>query len=142
MTSRRMRTADPWDKVRDDRFNVFTERSSLNKEVRSARASHWAPNCATFTAALSIPIRVRNGATRQQVLLDSLSYSEDLFAHKAGHSDSFFDFAEKVAELFGKEIARATGYGVFGGILSTGAASISIQGLGGVGSTVARLCLE
>ena len=55
-----------------------------------------------FEAALSLPIRVRNGATRKQVVLDSLSYSEELFAHKAGHSDSFFDFAEKFADLIGK----------------------------------------
>ena len=33
-----------------------------------------------FEAALSLPIRVRNGATRKQVVLDSLSYSEELFA--------------------------------------------------------------
>ena len=50
----------------------------------------------------SLPIRVRNGATRKQVVLDSLSYSEELFAHKAGHSDSFFDFAEKFADLVSK----------------------------------------
>ena len=35
-----------------------------------------------YEAALSLPIRVRNGATRKQVVLDSLSYSEELFAHK------------------------------------------------------------
>ena len=56
-----------------------------------------------FEAALSRPIRVRNGATRKQVVLDSLSYSEELFAHKEGHSDSFFDFGRKFADLVGKE---------------------------------------
>ena len=47
-----------------------------------------------------------------------------------------------VPELFGKEIATATGYGIFGGILATCAKSVAVQGVGAVGSTVINLLLK
>ena len=42
-----------------------------------------------YEAALSMPMRVRAGPSLQQITLDSLSYSEDLYAANCITSDSF-----------------------------------------------------
>ena len=52
-----------------------------------------------------MPMRLRLGPSRVQVSLDSISYSEDLFAAKTLASDSFFDFAQKLIDLFPLEPA-------------------------------------
>ena len=51
-------------------------------------------------AALSMPMRLRAGPDRKQVMLDSITYSEDLFAIKTATSDAFLDFSAKVINLF------------------------------------------
>ena len=43
-----------------------------------------------FQAALCMPIRVRVAPTLPQVILDSITYSEDLYAGKEATSDSLF----------------------------------------------------
>ena len=58
-----------------------------------------------YEAALSMPMRLRLGPSRVQVSLDSISYSEDLFAAKTVVSDSFFDFAQKLIDVFPLEPA-------------------------------------
>lgn len=58
-----------------------------------------------FEAALSMPLRLRVGPSYTQVSLDSITYSEDLYAAKTASSDSFFDFTEKVMGLFPAEPA-------------------------------------
>ena len=54
-----------------------------------------------YEAALSMPMRVRAAPSLQQITVDSLSYSEELFAGNSLTSDSFFDFVVKVASLLG-----------------------------------------
>ena len=49
-----------------------------------------------YEAALCIPLRLRLGPSMVQVTLDSITYSEDLFAAHSANSDSFMTFAEKV----------------------------------------------
>ena len=58
-----------------------------------------------YAAALSTPMRLRCGPSKTQVCLDSITYSEDLFAANASSSDSFFDFTQKVIQLFPAELA-------------------------------------
>ena len=58
-----------------------------------------------YEAALSLPMRLRLGPSREQVSLDSISYSEDLFAARTLSSDSFFDYSQKVIDLFPPEPA-------------------------------------
>ena len=58
-----------------------------------------------YEAALSMPIRMRCGPSRKQLILDSMTYSEDLFAANFTTSDSFFDFAQKVNDVFPSEPA-------------------------------------
>ena len=54
-----------------------------------------------YEAALSMPLRLRCGPDIKQITLDSITYSEDLFASNLASSDSFFDFALKVVVLLG-----------------------------------------
>ena len=49
-----------------------------------------------FEAALCLPLRLRLGPSTVQVILDSITYSEDLFAAQCANSDSFMTFAEKL----------------------------------------------
>ena len=51
-------------------------------------------------AALSTPMRIRVAPSLKQVILDSVSYSEQLWASKLATSDSFFDWCDKVVNLF------------------------------------------
>ena len=44
-------------------------------------------------------MRMRLASTWQQVCLDSITYSEELFAAKLTTSDAFYDFATKAGEL-------------------------------------------
>ena len=58
-----------------------------------------------YQAALCMPVRVRVAPSQVQCVLDSLSYSEELFVAKEATSDSFFDFTVKVVRLFPGEPA-------------------------------------
>ena len=49
-----------------------------------------------FSAALSQPLHLRSHPTKKQLVLDSMSYSEDIFNQSASAADSFFAFAQKV----------------------------------------------
>ena len=60
------------------------------------RASDWPKVLKLYEAALCLPLQVRCGPTLQQVLLDSITYSEDLYAANSASSDAFLTFAEKV----------------------------------------------
>jgi hypothetical protein len=60
------------------------------------RDSDWNKVLKLYEAALCLPMQVRCGPTIQQVLLDSITYSEDLYAANSGTSDAFLTFAEKV----------------------------------------------
>ena len=44
-------------------------------------------------------MRMRLAPTRQQICLDSITYSEELFTAKLAASDAFYDFAAKAGEL-------------------------------------------
>ena len=44
-------------------------------------------------------MRMRLAPSRQQVCVDSLVFSEELYAAKLAVSDAFFDFATQVGEL-------------------------------------------
>ena len=46
-----------------------------------------------------MPMRMRVGPSRQQVVLDNITYSEELFVAKLTASDAFYDFATKAGEL-------------------------------------------
>jgi hypothetical protein len=48
-----------------------------------------------YEAALCKPLRLRLGPSKVQVALDSITYSEDLYAGKTASSDSFFDYTVK-----------------------------------------------
>ena len=52
-----------------------------------------------YEAALSMPIRMRVAPSTSQVMLDTLTYSEDLFAAQAAAGDSFLDLVLKVKYL-------------------------------------------
>jgi len=62
-----------------------------------------------YMAALSMPMRMRVAPTFKQVILDSVSYSEQLFAAKLATSDSFFDWCDKVVTLLGAYSTAAVG---------------------------------
>ena len=64
------------------------------------RASDWAKVLNLYAAALSMRMRIRVAPSKTQVALDSITYSEDLFAAKAASSDSFYDFTEQIVDLF------------------------------------------
>ena len=49
-----------------------------------------------YEAALCLPLRLRCGPSLVQVSLDSITYSEDLFASNSATSDAFLTFAEKL----------------------------------------------
>jgi len=65
------------------------------------RASDYFKVRRLYEAALSMPMRVRLGPSLQQITVDSLSYSEELYATNCVTSDSFFDFVVKVESLLG-----------------------------------------
>ena len=56
----------------------------------------WAKVLKLYEAALCLPLQMRCGPSMQQVSLDSITYSEDLFAANSASSDAFLAFAEKV----------------------------------------------
>ena len=56
-------------------------------------------------SALTIPMRLRVAPSYKQVCLDSITFSEDLFAAKTASSDHFLDFGDKVVSLFPSEPA-------------------------------------
>ena len=64
------------------------------------RVSDCAKVLNLYAAALSMRMRVRVAPSKTQVALDSITYSEDLFAAKAASSDSFYDFTETNVDLF------------------------------------------
>jgi len=49
--------AEPWDKLRGAQFDVITKKRRLEIELANSAASHWAPNCGTFTRARARPIK-------------------------------------------------------------------------------------
>ena len=53
-----------------------------------------------YEAALSMPMRLRLGPSRVYVSMDSISYSEDFFAAKKVVSYYFFEFAQKLIDVF------------------------------------------
>ena len=63
------------------------------------RANNWQQIRALYQAALAMPMRMRVGPSRQQVVLDNITYSEELFVAKLTASDAFYDFATKAGEL-------------------------------------------
>ena len=63
------------------------------------RANDWQTIRALYQAALAMPMRMRLAPTRQQICLDSITYSEELYTAKLAASDAFYDFAVKVGEL-------------------------------------------
>lgn len=67
------------------------------------RADATAKVIKLYEAALSMPMRLRVAPSRDQIILDSISYSEELYATKSASSDSFFDWVEKVVGVFPKE---------------------------------------
>ena len=64
------------------------------------RASNIPKVLKLYEAVLCLPMHVRCGLSMKQVSLDSITYSEDLFAANSTSSDSFFTFAEKVLTVF------------------------------------------
>ena len=69
------------------------------------RAKDWLKVKKLFQAALCMPIRVRVAPSLAQVVLDSITYSEDLYAGKEATSDSFFDWTDKVFSLLSPKAA-------------------------------------
>ena len=59
------------------------------------RAKDWQKVLKLFEAALCIPLQVRLAPSLQQVNLDSMTYSEDLYSAVQSSSDAFLTFAEK-----------------------------------------------
>ena len=49
-----------------------------------------------YEAMLSMPIRMRVGPTMKQIVLDTISYAEDIFAAQGTTADSCLDFVSKV----------------------------------------------
>ena len=89
-----------------------------------------------YEAALSMPMRLRLGPSRVQVSLDSISYSEDLFAAKTVVSDSFFDFAQKLIGVFPIEPAFG---GLSGKMMKDHADKLGIRYHGNkIGDTLVR----
>ena len=58
-------------------------------------------------AALSMPMRLRLAPSSEQVSVDSISYSEELFTANQLYSDSFVDFSQKAVACFKDEAAFA-----------------------------------
>ena len=63
------------------------------------RASDWTKVLKLYEAALCLPLHMRCGPSMKQVALDSITYSEDLFASNSASSDAFLTFAEKVMSV-------------------------------------------
>ena len=64
------------------------------------RAKDWQKVLKLFEAALCIPMQVRCAPSLQQVNLDSMTYSEDLYSAIQSNSDAFLTFAEKFVACF------------------------------------------
>jgi hypothetical protein len=56
-----------------------------------------------YEAGLSMPMRLRLTPSKNTVVLDSLTFSEDLWTSKEGASDSFWDFVVKVMAVIPTE---------------------------------------
>ena len=52
-----------------------------------------------YEAMLSMPIRMRVAPTLKQVIMDTITYSEDTFAAQEATADSCLDFVNKVRHL-------------------------------------------
>ena len=57
-----------------------------------------------YEAALSMPMRVRVGCTRQQATIDSMSFAEAVFATANCCCDSFWDFSQKAVDVIGARV--------------------------------------
>ena len=67
------------------------------------RAGNSAIIMKLYEAALSMPIRMRVGPTFKQIVLDTISYSEDIFAAQGATTDSSLDFITKVRHLVNQD---------------------------------------
>ena len=103
------------------------------------RADDWTSVLKLYEAALCLPLHMRLGPSMKQVALDSITYSEDLFAYNSAQSDAFLTFAEKVMSVLPAEfLTTASVKNIVGRAATLG---ISFHG-SAVGDGVARALIN